>query len=189
MSTRIRAADASAPRPEDALEFLLYEHQQHREMCRALDRLAEATAFDGKEVVRLADYIRVDLTMHIFDEEEDLFPFLRERCLPDDEIGIALERLNREHAEDLDLSAQVRIALLAMATERKPASAIPGAAETLRFFAQSQRRHMMLENAVLIPLARRRLSAEDVAALGERFAARRRQSMPAPPSACQPHLE
>jgi hemerythrin-like domain-containing protein len=180
MKRRILAADASAPAPEEALEFLLYEHLQHREMCKALDRLAEATTFDAKEIARLAEFIRVDLTMHVFDEEQDFFPCLRERCLPEDEIETALERMNREHADDLELSAQVRVFLLQAITEAKPLSAFPGAPETIRAFAQNQRRHMMLENAVLIPLARRRLSAEDVAALGVRFAARRRRPTPAP---------
>jgi hemerythrin-like domain-containing protein len=180
MKTRVRAAEASAPPPEEPLDFILFEHLKHREMCKALDRLAESTEFDPKEVTRLAEFIRVDLTMHVFDEEEDFFPLLRRRCLPEDEIDIALERMNREHEDDRELSARVRIALLDSITQGKPPSQIPGASETLLEFAQNQRRHMTLENAVLIPLARRRLSRDDIDALGARLANRRRPRVPAP---------
>jgi hemerythrin-like domain-containing protein len=149
-------------------------------MCNALDDLAAAECCDAAAVARLAEFIRSDLTLHITDEEEIFFPMLRARCLPEDEIDAALERMNREHEEDRDLSAEVRIFLLLAATEGRPISAIAGAPEALRRFAQNQRRHMMLENAVLIPLARRRLSDEDIAVLSARLAARRRLYSPAP---------
>jgi hemerythrin-like domain-containing protein len=170
-----RAPDGLEPTPDDPLDFILYEHLRHRVMCNALDSLADAERFDATSVTKLAEFIRSDLTLHVADEEEVFFPMLRRRCLPEDEIESALERMNREHAEDRDLSAQVRVFLLTAVTERRPMSAIPGAVEALRRFAQHQRRHMMLENAVLIPLARRRLSNEDLSVLGARLAARRRQ--------------
>ena len=179
MDTRVRAAASRASPPADALDFLLSEHARHREMCRLLERLADAPMFDAKEVSNLAEFIRVDLSMHIFDEEEDFFPLLRSYCMPEDEIGVALDRLDREHAEDLDLCAQVRVALLTAVSEGKPPSAIPGAPEAFRAFAHSQRRHMTLENAVLIPMARLRLPAEAIEALGVRFAARRWREPPA----------
>jgi hemerythrin-like domain-containing protein len=167
-------AGARAPRPEEALDFLLYEHLRHREMCNALDRLADAPALDVAETSRLAEFIRVDLTMHIFDEDDDFFPLLRARCLPEDEVEAALERMDREHDADREVSAQVRVILLTAVSEARPPSQTPGAAEALHAFARSQRRHMMLENAVLIPMARRRLTQDDISALGKRFAARRR---------------
>lgn len=166
--------DVRPPQPEDALDFILYEHLRHREMCAALERLTGAAQFDAAEVTRLAAFIRSDLTLHVCDEEELLFPVLRKRCQAEDEIDVALERLNREHEEDRELSAQVRLALLAAVTECKPLSDVPGAVDGVRRFAQNQRRHMMLENAVLIPLARRRLAKDDLMLLGRRLAARRR---------------
>jgi hemerythrin-like domain-containing protein len=177
---RARSPESAKPRPDDPLDFILYEHLRHRVMCNALDSLAEAEHFEVSAVTRLAEFIRSDLSLHIADEEEVFFPMLRRRCLPEDEIGAALDRMNREHAEDRDLSAEVRICLLTAATERRPISAIAGAGEALRRFAQNQRRHMMLENAVLIPLARRRLSDEDMKQLGARLAARR-QTIPSHP--------
>ena len=39
-------------------------------------------------------------------------------------------------------------------------------------FARNERRHLALENSVVLPLARRRLSAEDLAGLSARLTAR-----------------
>jgi hemerythrin-like domain-containing protein len=159
--------------PDDPLDFILYEHLRHRVMCDALDTLAAAETFDAAAVARLAEFIRSDLSMHVADEEDVFFPILRQRCRPEDEIDLVLQRMNREHADDRELSAQVRVHLLTAAMERRPLSSIPGAAEALKQFAHNQRRHMMLENAVLIPLARQRLTPEDFSLLGVRLDARR----------------
>ena len=159
----------------DALEFILAEHQNHRAMCKSLERLAAARDFDPVPVTTLADFIRFDLTLHVIDEEEDFFPLLRERCLPEDGVSAVLDQMTNEHAEDKALSVLVRDVLSACLIERKPPCAIEGGAEVLLSFARHEKRHMILENAVLVPLARRRLTPEDIAALGARFAARRRR--------------
>jgi hemerythrin-like domain-containing protein len=189
MKHKIKVRDARAPGPEEALDFILFEHLKHREMCNALDQLADAPSFDAAEVTRLAEFIRVDLTMHVFDEEEDFFPLLRQRCAPEDQVEEALERFDREHAADRDLSAQVRIILYTAVAERTPPAQMPGASQALHAFAQAQRRHMMLENGVLIPLARRRLTKDDLAALGRRLADRRRHRAPVPIALVQEHFE
>lgn len=174
MIARAVKLDAVSPNPRDfALDFILFEHAKHREMCDALDRMAVQTRFSESHIAALADFIRTELAAHIADEEEVLFPLLMQKCEEEDEIGRAIERLDREHAEDRDLSARVRLFLLEAVTAGRPPAAIPGAAEALRTFAHNQRQHMMLENAVLIPLARRRLGPFDLADLGRRLAARR----------------
>jgi hemerythrin-like domain-containing protein len=175
--TRVRNPMADA---EDPLDFILYEHLRHRVMCTALEALAEDAAPDAATVAKLAAFIRSDLSQHIADEENVFFPMLRRRCLPEDEIDSALQRMNREHAEDRELSTDVRIILMKVATEGRPVSVFPGAQEALKLFAQHQRRHMMLENAVLIPLARRRLTDEDMRALIARLATRRTLSIASP---------
>ncbi len=169
---------AEAGNPADALEFILLEHLRHRQMCKALERLAGASEFDAEHIARLADFIRFDLTLHVVDEEEDFFPVLRKRCLPEDGIEAVLDQMTKEHAEDKSLSERVRDVLTRCLIEQQPPSAIAGGAEVLRSFAQHEKRHMVLENAVVIPLARRRLTARDLAVLGERFAARRLRLAP-----------
>lgn len=171
--TEEKSGAARRPSPHDPIEFILSEHLNHRRMCRALERLANAAEFDAARITALLDFIRYDLTLHIVDEEEDFFPMLRARCAPDDQISEVLERLTQEHAEDKLLSIRARDVLHACLIVRKPPSAIEGGAEALRSFAAHEMRHLTLENAVIVPLARRRFSPEDLAQLSARLLARR----------------
>lgn len=169
------AEAARSVTPHDPIEFMLAEHLNHRRMCKALERLAAMTAFDAAPITAMVDYIRFDLTLHIIDEEEDFFPLLRKRCVPDDDIEAVLERLNADHETDKALAAQVRDMLNACLILRKPPSVIEGAVEALIAFAVNERRHLALENAVVIPIARRRFTAEDLKSLSRRLLARRRR--------------
>lgn len=178
MNTIRHEVMAEAVDPREGLDFILFEHLRHRQMCKTLEHLADADEFEPKRIAAMADFIRFDLTLHVIDEEEDFFPLLRERCEPDDDLDMVLSRMTDEHAEDKVLSMEVRDVLNRCLIEQKSARAIGGAA-ALRTFASHEKRHLALENAVLIPLARRRLTPEDNAALGERFAARRRRLSPA----------
>jgi hemerythrin-like domain-containing protein len=166
---------ARAVTPHDPIEFLLAEHLNHRRMCRALERLAAADEFDAARITALLDFIRFDLTLHVIDEEEDVFPLLHKRCLPEDQIDDVLNRLTLEHAEDKALSARVRDVLNACLIVRKPPHAIEGGAEALCAFAHHEMQHLTLENAVIVPLARRRLSATDLRFLSAKLLARRRR--------------
>ena len=170
-----RSDTARAVTPHDPIEFILSEHLNHRRMCKALERLAAMTKFDPARIISMLDYIRFDLTLHVIDEEEDFFPLLRGRCLEEDDVGDILDRLTSEHSEDKALSSGVRDTLNACVILRKPPSAIKGGAESLLTFAAQERRHLALENAVIIPIARLRLNAEDLKNLSERFLARRRR--------------
>lgn len=171
----VRDDGARRPTPHDPIEYILAEHLNHRRMCRALERLADATEFDAATITALLDFIRFDLTLHVIDEEEDFFPMLRRRCLPDDDIEDVLDRLTAEHAEDKALSVRVRDVLNACLIIRKPPHAMEGGAETLAAFAKHELRHLTLENAVVVPLARRRFNAEDLRSLSQRLLARRRR--------------
>jgi hemerythrin-like domain-containing protein len=166
---------ARRPTPHDPLEFMLAEHLNHRRMCRALEQLAAETEFDAVRITGLLEFIRFDLTLHVIDEEEDFFPMLRERCLPEDEVDSVLARLSEDHAEDKALSVRVRDVLNVCLILRKPPRAIEGGADALLTFAQHEMRHLALENAVVVPLARRRFSHEDLRALSRRLLARRRR--------------
>lgn len=161
--------------PHDPIEFMLAEHLNHRRMCKALERLATMTEFDAGPITAMVDYIRFDLTLHVFDEEEDFFPLLRQRCSPDDDIEAVLQRLSTDHEMDKSLSAQVRDMLNACLILRKPPNVIEGAVEALMAFATNERRHLALENAVIIPIARRRLTPQDLKEFSHRLLARRRR--------------
>jgi iron-sulfur cluster repair protein YtfE (RIC family) len=155
------------------LDFLFAEHYRHRQLCRILDHLAEAAAADLPLMARADDFIRYDLALHVIDEEEDLFPLLRRRCDPDDDIDQVIGRLSGDHRDDAALAKTVRQHLSTALAKGLPVWRMAHAARDLRQFARQERAHVALENAVVMPLARTRLRPEDLRALSGRLAARR----------------
>lgn len=162
---------------KEPLEFLFAEHYRHRQMCKILDYLAAAPVFEAGLIASTDDFIRYDLALHVIDEEEDLFPLLRRRCSPEDDIEDVLGRLSADHALDQVLARAVRGVFSQALERRAPPASIAGAPEALRQLARQEKSHMALENAVVMPLARRRLTPDDLDALGQRLAARRGVTM------------
>lgn len=157
----------------EPLDFLFAEHFRHRQMCRILNHLADSPNGETDLVASVDDFIRYDLSLHVIDEEEDLFPLLRRRCLPEDEIERVLGRLSAEHAEDQRLARALRTLFAQALAAQTPLSRLPGAPTTLRRFAEQERAHLAIENAVVLPIARLRLLEADHAALSRRLGARR----------------
>ena len=122
---------------------------------------------------QIIDFIRYDLALHIIDEEEDLFPLLRRRALPEDEIENVLGRLSAEHRTDATQSQVVRERLEAALIAQRAPALDPEVKSVLLTFARHELRHLALENAVVLPIARLRLTAADLTALSRRLAARR----------------
>lgn len=157
----------------EPLEFLFAEHYRHRQMCRVLEYLAAAPVFDATLVATTDDFLHRDLALHILDEEQDLFPFLRKRCDAEDEIDGVLDRLSADHAADQDQARIVRAFLVAALDRKVAPSTFPGCAEAFQHLARLEKNHVALENAVVMPLARRRLSPSDLETLSRSMAARR----------------
>lgn len=162
------------------LDYILADHLRQRVLCVLCERIAErrdaaAEAGTGNtaDIVReVLDFIEHDMVVHVIDEEQDLFPLIRRRAKPDDDIEEALGQLSGEHADDGELGARIAAGLKALRdgdTKRPPAEL----AADLRAFAASQRQHLALENATVMPLARVRLTARDLEELAARMAARR----------------
>ncbi len=169
--------DDDTTRPEHfrlPLEFILTEHDRQRVLCAALERLGDhPEAPDTQEnAAHILRYLTHELPHHIADEEEDLFPLLRRRATADDGVEPMLEALHNEHATDDEFRLALEGPLRAIAAgETLPSF------ETFRHqaraFAELHRRHLAWENGALLPLARKRLSADDLLALGRSMAARR----------------
>ncbi len=161
------------------LEFLHAEHDHQRIKCAALERLAKDATYAGaREDAKLVlDYLRDELAFHLADEEEDLFPMLRRRALPDDGIEEALALLEHEHREDLESGEMVAGDLQRLADGVPPADATAFAMNAMAF-SVTQRRHLAWENGVVLPLAHKRLTEADLIKLGRKMAARRGLSYP-----------
>lgn len=157
----------------DPLNWLFAEHYRHRQLCQLIERVGTAAVFLREEAQTIVDFLSHDMVLHVIDEEDDLFPLLRRRCLPTDELDAVLGTLSAEHRDDLN-HAQALIALLQKALADGEA---PGQGpETRRLFTEftlRERRHIALENAVVLPIARLRLRAPDLRSLSLRLAARR----------------
>ena len=156
------------------LDFIAADHVRQRRLCAAVEGIADAGTADPKLVEEILAHIRDDLGPHIDDEEQDLFPLLRRRCDPEDEIDLILRRLDREHAEDKSAIATLVDDLTRLLA---PDAGVDAAmAARLRAFARSFQRHLAIENGAVLPLARARLTRADLANLAKRMAARRGRS-------------
>ena len=158
------------------LQFIAADHERQRMLCVLLDSIAGAEVVLARAIANAVGYMRHDMQTHIIDEEEDLFPLLRRRARPMDEIDEVLGRLAADHATDARLAEVIIAELHALKDRQKPVLSA-SLRQNLRAFADGQRQHLALENAVILPMARLRLTAPDLANLAARMAARRGLSL------------
>ena len=150
------------------LDFLRDDHLHEREICVLLDRIAIGETVEPEVVDHALGFFSENFPAHIADEEEDLFPLLQLRCEPADDIHRVLTQLHDDHRHaDLDTS---RIAFL---LRHSCEGLEDGARDELRRYANHARRHLILENAILLPFARLRLTKADLECLCARMARRR----------------
>ncbi len=163
----------------DPIGYIRSEHDRQLRLCDRIDRLVRERRPGAlrQEAQALLAYLTEELPLHCRDEEEDLFRLLRRACLPEDRIETVLSELDRDHATELFLGHHV-VAQLKALDGRRPVPDETRLYRDLLAFAESQRRHLEWENTVVLPLARKRLSAADLAEMGRNMAARRRAAKP-----------
>ena len=155
----------------DPLTQFAQEHLRQREVCAMLDTLAAAPQPDRAMAREALRHLSTALPGHMRDEGRILFPLLRQSSAPDDEINDTLRRLDSDHAQSTQALGAVtaalgRIADTGGALTGEEAAAVSG-------FAAHKRRHLVVENAIVLPLARVRLTAEDLEALRNAMLRRR----------------
>ena len=159
----------------EPIEYLYADHCRQMDMCRALQDLAQARdplRKDPQIVAMIVYCLDNDLPMHIMDEEQDLFPHLRLRMLTDDGFEEILRLLDSEHDRDRVLVREVRGGLekLSQGVPPEDLHAFRTAAQVL---AQAHLSHLRWENAVVLTLARKRLTEDDQKVMGQAMAKRR----------------
>lgn len=154
------------------LDYILADHLRQRVLCVLCEKIAAAEQPDGAMIGEVLAYLETEMVVHVIDEEQDLFPLIRRRAEPGDDIEAALGMLSGEHAADERLAKSiVRGLKVALAHEPRP---LPDALrQALRTFARNERNHLALENATVMPLAKLRLTPRDLSGLAARMAARR----------------
>jgi hemerythrin-like domain-containing protein len=169
-----RVSEPSPARFDDPVEFIHREHDRQIVVLGAIERLAdEPAADDSRETAAYAlGYLERELPLHVEDEERDLFPRLAQRVTADDGFDDILAALQGEHEADDAYCRALMADLHRLAEGELPADPLAFAHQA-RAFVGFQRRHLAWENSVLLPLARRRLEASDLAELRRAMAARR----------------
>jgi hemerythrin-like domain-containing protein len=152
-------------------------HERILRNCTLVERIAAHVAAKGRDaeaataaraVIRYFDTAGAN---HHRDEEDDLFPALQQYA-PSAELNAVFDllyRLKADHKRLDALWADMRERLTALAEGRDGVLTLTAAAA----FKAAYERHIALEEAELLPLARRALDESLLRALGERMARRR----------------
>jgi iron-sulfur cluster repair protein YtfE (RIC family) len=166
--------DGPSPTPlVDPIAWLFAEHGKHRELCDALAQVATLPIVTPARLRRLAGALATETALHVADEADDLFPRLRARMEPDDDIARVLGILAADHDAERSAVRELQPALLAAADAGAGPATWPGLAALIGQFVDRRRRHIALANAVLLPIARLRLTLDDQCAMARSMAARR----------------
>ncbi|MEP2683631.1 MULTISPECIES: hemerythrin domain-containing protein [Alphaproteobacteria] len=153
------------------LDFLVEDHLRERQICAVIDSLATTATLDRTHVLCVLRFLNEELNVHLRDEVEDLFPLLVARCLPEDAVENAITRVRVDHDEALRLLPDVRASL---STCLDTGSALSQEErKVLTRFAGHVRGHLVAENAILLPIARVRLTRADLRTLSRHMRSRR----------------
>lgn len=184
----IRGARAALPRrrPDECpIEALYEDHFHQRQLCADMELLAATTMPRPDLAKHVLIILCRELPTHFKQEELGLFPRLRARAQPDDNLPPTLARLAREHVVAEQAFSLLVPALACMADGALPA---PEDREALRRLAAFERRHLIVENAIVLPLARLRLTDDDKRGLMSEICANRDYA-PAPDTPCAKALD
>ena len=153
------------------LEFISEDHLRERQICAVIDGLAAGASLDRQAALTVLRFLNEELNVHFRDEAEDLFPLLARRCTTEDAIEGAIARIRIDQDEAMRLLPEVRATLSGCLDAGTDLSA-DGRATLVRF-AGHVRRHLVAENAILLPIARARLTRADLKTLSQRMRSRR----------------
>jgi len=167
---------ALAPPPsallDDPLGLIDADHARQRTVCRVLRQLSLAKRIDSDLGNDIANFLVRELPLHHRDEDEDLFPLLAKRALPEDGLAPILAQLAGDHVGSCASARKIAAALSSQAG--KPTAVVDRAsAELARHYAESEQRHLAIENAIVMVIARKRLKAADLQAMSRSMKARR----------------
>jgi hemerythrin-like domain-containing protein len=150
------------------LDFIAEDHMREREICALIDQLTEAHTPDDNARVSVLAFLAHILPQHLADEEIDLFPMMRARSEPEDEIEKVVEKLQADHRHSAIDTPKIMSLL-------KDADHVHDADERqmLAAYALRARHHLIFENAIVLPLARVRLTVSDLAEMKRNMLTRR----------------
>ena len=152
-----RGETASIGKIGNPLDFIAEDHMREREVCALIDSLVALVPISAEEHDMVLGFLQEQLPQHLQDEEIDLFPMMLERCDPEEEIDKVIDRLTSDHGHAI-ADAPAVVGLM----KTQGGDLTPEACNILAEFARHARRHLVLENAIIMPIARARLTKADL---------------------------
>jgi hemerythrin-like domain-containing protein len=144
------------------LHWITREHHAERRLCDILEQIADGLPgpLDNTLTDVAVTSLRTCIKRHLALEEEYLYPMLRERAEPEDMAEDLLTQIATEHIADEGLAHETADQLEALERGRHGNAEMLG--YMLRCLFVCRRRHIAWEDAVILPLASRRLLASDL---------------------------
>lgn len=145
------------------LDLIEHEHLIQAQLCDSLERIADDLPdnVDRRLCAKVIDSLQFEMPLHHRDEELGLFPLIERRALPSDNIHDILARLALEHATDESFAGELLESLEGLREGRRLKNP-DMVGYMLRSFFECYRRHIVWENAIVLPLARARLMPDDL---------------------------
>lgn len=159
MTTTTRGAGAG---DNGLLHWITREHHAERRLCDMLEQIADGLPgpLDSALTDVAVTSLRSCIKRHLALEEQYLYPLLRERAEPEDLVDDLLTHISTEHIADESLAHETADQLEALERGRHENAEMLG--YMLRCLFVCRRRHIAWEDAVILPLAARRLSTSDL---------------------------
>jgi len=153
------------------LDFIVKSHAQLRDICGRLQRIGARDPVDELGMTDICAYLREEFPLHLADEDESLFPLMLRRCADEDEIGQVIAELAGNHAQTTREAADV---VRDLGCYGDLTTDVPSPKwQRVKDFARHVSRDLIVENAIILPLARVRLKTADLDVLRDAMMQRR----------------
>lgn len=153
------------------LDYFGAEQLRARQICALIEEVANVADVDRIAVQAVLRFLNEDLSDHLLDEAEDFFPLLLRRCPSEYDVEQTFARIKLDQDKAAALLPNVRAVLARCLDTTQPL--LPDESDMLMRFAAHTRRHILVEKAILLPLARAHLSRRDLSSLSRRMKIRR----------------
>lgn len=157
---------------DSPLDYVFADHFRQRRICARLKQLTAESRLSPSDMSGLATFLTGDLLIHHQDEDLDIFPVLRRRAEPLDELDAMLKRLSGDHLSLQPLVDEI-VVMLRELEEQGDVGIGPALAERLRCYVVHEHKHLVIENGIVLVLARKRLTRADLAAISRSMKSRR----------------
>tara|TARA_R110002074_G_scaffold9848_3_gene38351 strand:+ start:124 stop:693 length:570 start_codon:yes stop_codon:yes gene_type:complete len=175
-SADVKAKQPNLTKLQNPLDFIAEDHMLEREVCAIIDTIVSNASTGKMDCERVVSFLTERLPQHLADEEIDLFPMMLERCVPEDEIQRVIDKLQSDHGHALADTPAV-VALID-SKDGSSGGLSKEACAQLTEFAVHARRHLILENAIILPIARARLTKHDLDIMRQHMLERRSLDLP-----------